>query len=93
MVVGNSALQIIHNPEASERLRQLQENMIWIEGHRKWLRKKHPDEYVAVDRGQVVANAKNLIDLKNKLKSKFDNFEHVAVDFIGKEEIELILSA
>lgn len=91
MVDNNPALQIIHNPEAGERLRQLQDNMIWIAAHREKLRKKYPDEYIAVDHGDVVAHGKELIDLKNKLKSKYANFDHVAVDFIGKEEVELIL--
>ena len=83
--------QVIHNPDAVRRLRQLQINMVWITANREELRRKYPDEYVAVDEGEVIAHSKELSHLKDQLKSRFTNFHHVAVDFVGKEELEMIL--
>jgi hypothetical protein len=90
----NPAYQVIRGgAEAGKRLRQLQDGMVWIVAHREELRKKYPNEYIAVDKNKVVAHTREIVDLKKKLKSKFENFEHVAVDFIGEEEPELILTS
>ena len=87
----SNVLQALHNPEAREKLNRLGENMIWIIANRESLRKNHPDEYVAVDGGKVIAHNKDLSKLMAYLKSKLRDIDHVAVDFVGKKEVEMIL--
>ncbi|MEA2089917.1 MAG: DUF5678 domain-containing protein [Thermoproteota archaeon] len=76
----------------SQRSNLLLENKAWLNEQIDKLRGEYPDEYVAVNQGEIVGHNKDLAKLLKTLRSQFGKFiDHIAIDFVSKKKIELIL--
>lgn len=75
-----------------KELEEFEGNLKWIDKHYDVLKNKYPDQWVAVFNNRVVGNHKNLKNFIRKLKKSFpQNYNHMAVEYIGTKKIELIL--
>lgn len=75
-----------------EKLSQFEEDMKWIDLSYEKLKQLYPDEWVAVLKKEVIDHDKDLNRLMGRLEVKYPkDCGHIAVKFIGKEKIELIL--
>jgi hypothetical protein len=75
-----------------KKLSQFEEDMKWITLAYEKLKDLYPDEWVAVLKKEVIDHDKDLNKLMKSLEAKYpEDYGHIAVKFIGKEKIELIL--
>jgi hypothetical protein len=75
-----------------KKLSQFEEDMRWIVLAYEKLKDLYPDEWVAVFKKGVIDHDKDLNRLMKRLEAKYpEDYGYVAVKFIGKEKIELIL--
>jgi len=74
-------------------LRVKRANHEWLDRHRKELRAKFADKYVAVHKGAVVAANRDFPRLLSLLKKKFANTDPslAAVEFMSEEEFVWVL--
>jgi hypothetical protein len=76
-----------------EKLKEFEANSIWIGKHYQELKAKYPDEYVAVWKEEVVGHGKDMPSLLEILKKQYpEDHSHIPVEFIGSEDVILILS-
>jgi hypothetical protein len=73
--------------ELHNELLQFQDDHAWIDQNREMLLARYPDQWIAVQSGQVIANDPEL----DGLLSKLPNPAHTCVEFISPEPIEMIL--
>lgn len=78
-------------PEATQNLDKAAKNMVWLANNRNNLRKSYPNKYVAVDDEEVVSSNEDVKKLILELKTKYKNVDHIAIDYVGEKEVELIL--
>jgi len=76
----------------NQKLHLLLENKAWLKERMNDLRKEYPDEYIAVNQGEIVGHNKDLMKLLKDLRKKFgEPIDHIAIDFVTPKKIELIL--
>lgn len=73
------------------QLRRLGNNTVWLIDHYDELRKRYPDEYVAVHQGKVLDHDKNIGKLLRRLEAKYKETTHMAIEFVSKKDFRLIL--
>ena len=75
-----------------ETLRRCRENSSWCYNNIDKLKQRYVEQWVAIDRGKVVASSKNFEDLIEKLQELPEKVRTVAfIEFIYKNEPYLIL--
>ncbi len=76
---------------SEQRFERYQQNVTWLRGHYVQLRKEHPDQFVAVNKGKVVQSEKQLESLLRVLRKKYDNetITTFAIEFVNTNEAEL----
>jgi hypothetical protein len=63
----------------------------WTLSSRNYLRRKYPDKFIAVKRRRVVASAKKLETVMNKLKGKKIPTNDVLIDYVSKDRVKYLL--
>lgn len=81
----------LFRPDTVKILRTLATNKVKLVNRREELRKKYPDEYVAIHENNVVGHDKDFDKLKRDLQQKFGMIDHIAVEFISAQKVQLIL--
>ena len=77
-----------------EQLKEYESNTKWIGSHYEGLKKKYPDEWVAVWKEKVVEYSSDLPSLMETLKEKYpDDCKRFSVKYIGIEDVHLILES
>jgi hypothetical protein len=81
---------LVVNPE--QRFKAYEENITWFRRHYAQLRKEHPDQFVAVNKGKVESD-KTLEGLLARLRKKYDNdtITTFAIEFVNTNEAELAM--
>lgn len=74
-----------------ERFKVFEENITWFRVNYGKLKKEHPDKFVAINKGKVIASDKNLDGLLAKLRHEYDDITTFAIEFVSGSEAELIL--
>lgn len=75
-----------------DRLHKFEADTKWIGTHFEKLKQKHPDEWIAVHNGIVVAHGKNFESVLEALKLRFPNdYKHIPTEYINLKEQPLIL--
>ncbi|MCS4541660.1 MAG: DUF5678 domain-containing protein [Euryarchaeota archaeon] len=75
-----------------ETLSKYQGNATWISQHYSDLKKKYKDEWVAVSNARVIDHDKDLSSLVDRLEKKYPKlYNQIAVEYIARKEIDLIL--
>jgi len=75
-----------------EDLHRFQKDHAYAHRNMDELRKKYPDEYVAIYRRRVVDHDKDMTALFERLKFAYD-IRHMAVEFVPKEKMHYIFSS
>jgi len=88
-----SALAVVMKEKGieSDDLDALASNTVWLVRRYDRLRKEYPNEYVAVNRNRVVDHDRDMLSLLQRLKSKHGKVDHFAIEFVTKEDFDLIL--
>lgn len=81
----------LFRPDTVKVLRTLAMNKVGLVNRREELRKKYPDEYVAINKNSVVGHNKDLNKLREDLQKKFGVIDHIAIEFISAQKVQLIL--
>jgi len=83
---------IIDEQEFLRGLRSFERDSRWIDKHNEELKQIYPDEWVACYEERIVEHNASLEALVEKLRTKYPKEKKdIAVEFIAKEEIEMIL--
>lgn len=81
----------ISREQLHEEMRLFGENTEWFFRNLEKLRKRYPDQWVAVENGRVIAsNADHLVVLK-KLRARPEGMGSAFVQFVSRVKYELIL--
>lgn len=76
----------------ARRLRRFKKDSTWLHARFDMLRRKYPNEFVAVYREAVVAHSKSMRQLHSKLKEVCPGtLQDTAVEYLPKQDLELIL--
>jgi hypothetical protein len=70
-----------------DEIREFQADHQWIEQHRASLLGQYPDQWIAVKNRSVVASSADL----ERLLGMLTDPAHTAVEFLGREPIEMVL--
>ncbi len=65
--------------ELMERLRAFGENVEYFFTHSESLREKYPDQFIAVNRGKIIAHHKDILRLMDQLDDKGINRDGIYV--------------
>lgn len=84
-VLAKKKLQLIKS------MTNYSKNLQWIAENRSSLRKRYPDEYVAVRNMKICIHDKNYNSFLQKIQKKYGYSPEIVVDFIGKKKISLLL--
>ncbi|MFQ6128343.1 MAG: DUF5678 domain-containing protein [Thermoplasmata archaeon] len=77
--------------EILEGITAAEKRSVFLESRREELKKKYPDQYVAVGKERIVAVAKTMKTLMAKLKRKGLEAREVTVEFIAREDFHMII--
>ena len=88
-----SSLSLVMKEKGIEKedLDTLANNTVWLVTNYDKLKEKYPDEYVAVNGKRLVDHDQSMSSLLERLKSKYNKTNHFAIEFVSKEDFELIL--
>jgi len=67
------------------------EGFQWILANRENLEKKYPDKYIAVKDKIVQFTADTMLDLVSKIRKAEMDVEDFVIEYIGTEEVTLLL--
>jgi hypothetical protein len=81
----------LFRPDTVKILRILAKNRVELIDNVNELRKKYPDEYVAFHENEVVGHDEDENVLRTSLLRKYGSIEHIAIQFISRKELQLIL--
>lgn len=74
------------------RFRAYEENITWFRLNLEKLRKEHPNQFVAVNKGKVIASNKTLDGLLTQLrKEKYPDITIFAIEYVSAADTELIM--
>jgi hypothetical protein len=75
-----------------KRFRAYEENITWLRANYEPLRSSHPDEFVAISKHKVLASAKTLARLLERLRKEYANDEITtfALEYVSGTGTELI---
>ncbi len=76
----------ITGEELAEKIREMNENRIYLDKYSEDLRKKYPDMYVAVFKGKIVGNDPDMKKLIVHMRKKFGNIDTILIEFISGED-------
>lgn len=80
------------NEAIVKELKQYESDSSWIHQHFDDLRIRYPNEFVAVYHGEIIAHAQTVRELHAAIKkSRPETFGRAAVEYLPKEDLELIL--
>jgi Family of unknown function (DUF5678) len=76
-----------------KRFKAYEENMTWFRANYEKLRKKHPNEFVAINKGDVIASDKTLEGLLKNLRKQYtnDQITTFAIEYVSETDAELIM--
>lgn len=69
------------------QLRTFEEDHVWINSHLELLLSQYPEQWIAVERGRVIASDPDLMSLRAKLADP----AHTCIEFITREPLKMIL--
>jgi len=76
---------------AKAKMEAMHRNWVWLERHKRGLRSKYSEKYVAVDGGQVIVSSEDLESLFLLVREGGFDRDTVAYDLITEEEFILVL--
>ena len=75
------------------KLKRFESDTKWIIEHYDELKIEYPDEWVASFNNKVIGHDKDLANLMEKLRAKYQaDAGHIAVEFVAPRKVELIPS-
>jgi hypothetical protein len=79
---------IVSDKDRSKAFRQ---NMEWFRAHYPELKKKHADEFVAINNQRVVDSDADSYKLIHRLRRQYGDLRSFAIEHVGDGKAELIL--
>ncbi|MHC4444380.1 MAG: DUF5678 domain-containing protein [Planctomycetota bacterium] len=77
--------------EAMAMLEKAEGDNAWLQEHFEEIQKEHPNEFVAMSEGEVIAEGRSSVDVVNEVKRKGENPAVVLIEFIPEKGLILIL--
>jgi hypothetical protein len=85
-------MPLIEDVALDQELERFERDMAWIYVHYQELKREHPNEYVAVYRGEVVGHSPDVDGLVHELRERYgDKAGEIAVKFVYAEPPKMIL--
>jgi Family of unknown function (DUF5678) len=76
-----------------KRFKAYEENMTWFRANYERLRKNHPNEFVAINKGHVIVSDKTLEGLLRHLRKQYANNDITtfAIEYVSTADTELVM--
>ena len=74
-----------------ERFRAYQENITWFRANYEKLQKSHPNLFVAISKGRVIASNRSLEGLLAQLRKEHTDITTFAIEYVSTARAELLM--
>ena len=74
-----------------KRFRAYEENVTWFRANYEKLQRSHPNLFVAIDKGRVIASDKSLEGLLVQLRKGTKDITTYAIEYVSTADTELVM--
>ena len=77
--------------DISSKLKEMNENTVWLNKEMPGLRKKYPNMFIAIFKKKLVGTDPDHKNLLLQMRKKFGNIDTVLIEFINGEDYYFII--